>query len=421
MGKDFTNTQTGGTGTTPQTGDKPSKTAEVKKSPGRPGNLVKDNGNGDGVGSSKTESTPNASVENNTQQPLVSVPLESEVQAPLQEKEDVQIPMIAHIDSLEKQEEVFQKSVFSIPEHEEIDNSLDDKASASFGIPDNEILDGGNTEPPKIEEPPKKDGDILSYPGKDSQYMVKDGKWLEKSPNSDSWTPITQRGRVLGLNDYHKMKVPLPDSSYKPAKGGYDVDGIKVYGYPNRPGQAYTIQNGTWHTMKQGDDSWTPIKESSRVKSLNRFHGTSVETNEEYKERGATLEPLSNSVDNARKEGDIIEFTNKAIDSDVKDRMFKALGDKATQAGAIIEDRGVGFKTTDVDVSTGEDGAAIQKYSGAEDLFGKPDRPEDPIGAAMWDTKYGELMPATDSSVKAAEGSKQVILDDLESDRKSVV
>lgn len=52
----------------------------------------------------------------------------------------------------------------------------------------------------------------------------------------------------------------------------------KIYSFPGREDMEYTVQNEDWKIRKKGTDEWQTIKETARIKALNKEHGLAVNT-----------------------------------------------------------------------------------------------------------------------------------------------
>ena len=519
MAKDFTNTQSGGVGNTSQIGDKPVETAGINKPPGRPTNIVESDDDKKKKRKEKRKAKKEGVVQNNdapqvedvqSSQPAAPVPLESEKKESLlfptdnggemQDGEIVEesiadnnIPLIAPIDSLEKQEEVLNKATapFDVPENVQLNDAMAEKTSAPFGIPDYDIMPEGDSSP--VVEPVKKEEgqpEIYTYGSNKQEYAVYEDKWYERITPDAEWTPIKEKGRVMGLNasarDSQGNKIStlitLPESDYKPTRGGTNFEGTTVYGYPGNKGTAYIIQNGGWYKMKEGDEEWIPITSDNRIKSLNDYHKTKVENSSQIKAKAANMKPISilddrpvpklfihqgqvgewkilpgtdtpffkakpnmtkadieagkksgligyegdgRNDDLTTREGDIYRVVENKIEKEQQDRILKALGDEATQAGGKLEASGSGLGKTDIDVVEDLRGRAVKQYGTRTDaLFDSPSKPQAKVGEPYdfnlitkqkeWDEKYGPSMPVNKKVVEGAKESKDIILEDLE-------
>ena len=53
----------------------------------------------------------------------------------------------------------------------------------------------------------------------------------------------------------------------------------KIYSFPGREDMEYTVQNEDWKIRKKGAKEWQTVKETARIKALNKEHGLDVSTN----------------------------------------------------------------------------------------------------------------------------------------------
>jgi len=53
----------------------------------------------------------------------------------------------------------------------------------------------------------------------------------------------------------------------------------KIYSFPGREDMEYTVQNEDWKIRKKGTNEWQTVKETARIKALNKEHGLDVSTN----------------------------------------------------------------------------------------------------------------------------------------------
>ena len=463
--KNFSDTQTGGEGTTPQVGEKPTQETEVKKDMAKPITPPAQGGVGEPPvkadtppvddGRPKREDYPTqamylaAAKRYNEQQkaapktpapavvePTPSIPLESEksTQEELFPEEKEEKQLVAPFPELDAQEEVVKNDSFSIPwedDEEDLTTLKEDPATTQFLLPEeNELA-------PQIEdeEPPADaEGDepkILGYPGRKTQYVLRDGDWYEREDDSQEWTKITKRSRVFGLNDYHfkqgniKEKARIPERNYFPPKGGMDFEGIKVYGNPYREGTMYTIQNGRWFKVEQGNKEWEAVDSDKTIKALNQYHGTDVQTRAQKMSRAANVAPATSTM----LYGDDLPMTTIDLARKLKEasKMPEPRKiDNVEQAGDILQQRGLEIEADDAAIKATinvEEGQMANKmYStGTDVMFNLPPRPtrEDftddiswNMAVSEWAKKYGSPLPPRGEGVQWAEKEKEMLLED---------
>lgn len=449
MAKDFTNTQTGGEGKTPQVGDKPTESTELKKPVGRPtdGNksekptsevkgvdpvdIVGEQPKAEGEeviaqapaippkGTVKLPESKSSDTAKNKSNDAPSIPLESEKEAEIMPEEEIEepIPLVAPIG-----DEIMPKPKFVSPFSENESDIFEDKAQndAKFVI-NNEynVDDYGDKIVSDIDEvdegEPEKEPEVLSYPKSNLQYTIKDGAWYDRADSKSEWKKITERGRVYGLNAYHKKKVELPENLYKPKKGGEEIGGMKVYGYPASEGTAYTIKNGRWHEMGADAEGWTPVKSDGWVKTLNNYHGEKAITNKQYQAKGATQQPatMAESIEDLKESPSTIAGIHQQLAEASKAEPQRKIED-IEKAGDILQARGFELGDTELDVEKDSRGAGLLTFgTPTEQLFDYPDRPSDLIGARKWDEKYGAAFIPTGENVRDAEESKKTLVNEL--------
>ena len=471
--KDFSNTQTGGVGTTPQVGEQPTQETEVKKEmvkpitppdtsdDGEPPVKSTDTGGGDDNAPKREDyptqalylaaqdryeksKIPEVQVPDVPEKPRPSsvkvedspsIPLESEKQnqPPMLQGEELveEEPLLEPFPELDAQEEVVAPPSFSTPFDTDESDMFEDKAesSARMSLPfeSDTIDDEGEPvigESREDGEPEKEEPQVYIYPGTKLEYTLIDGEWYDRKDPSQEWNKITSQNRVFGLNSYHDVKGKIPPRNYNPPKGGIDFEGVKIYGNPWREGTMYTINNGRWFQVKKGEKEWQPVSADKTIKALNGYHGTDVETNAQRMSKAANVKPPTTEAfergDFASSQADINRQVQEAIDRQ-KPRQLS----NTELAGEILQQRGLEVEADDAAIkatlNTKEGQMAKRMYSTGEDvLFNLPPRPQpqdyDPIGynlaVAEWDKKYGSALPPRGEGVQMAELGKKIIIED---------
>lgn len=515
MAKDFIDTQTGGQGATSQVGDKPTEDAGIKRPPGRPTSLVDTGGEDDDKKKKKKKKKNNkdvVSVDEQTEATLAEAiqPVSPSISGTeedllsengmfsdgVEEIEDV--PLIANVPGLQAQEEALEAPSFSFPSQSEdlIDDEEDYIPFSTPSAPDAALDSSGyplpdySTEPTgepifPVNEADEKPAEIYTYGENEQKYASDGDKWYEKKDPKGNWTPVSDVGRVYGLNASARdskgntiaRKVPVPKTNYNPPSGGTDIEGVRVYGYKSHPGEAYIIEDGQWLSLKKGGSEWKIINDDSRIKALNRFHGTDTETTKQRVERiGASLSPSTSVSDdkpklflhkgkvgtwgtwngnmtfrpiskymsdseieegkksgligyegdgrNAPSLGGIEKDLDRKVKKEERDRIFKAFGDVATQAGEITGAAGHTRASIDADVPTDDRNIAIrQRKNSSDELFEAPfANPKlatfnDPTGvnASILDRrKKTPIGIVTNKLVKKAEENRDNVVSDIE-------
>lgn len=437
MATDFTNTQTGGVGATPQVGDKPTESSDIKKTPGRIANVSNEpteTVNTEKPSPTKEGETPSA--ENNNQ-PIPEIPVEPQqniVEDVVGEEQEQEIPLIAPIRDEPKEEEGMSFDFF-IPDNEIVEGDLYDKSQATFGIPGNDDLPEGDYSEDVVgvaNGEPEKKGDTYTYPGSDKEYKIVDGYWHEKTKDAKEWSR-SSRGTSFALNDYYSRKgvinerAKVPERTY-PKKGGIEFEGIQVYGNPYQEGTAYTVHNGAWYKVDKGGKDWVVVDSDRTISALNKYHGTDIETSAKRKARGATDAPGT-----VLKDGDSLPQSTRDISKDIESAGVTTPQpiSNTEQLGDILLSRGAEEGDDKTSIGVDETGYSNKMYStGTDALFGTPPRPtreryKDDIGYNMavieWDKKYGAVMPASGDNVVAAEKKKQELIQDRDTELQRIL
>jgi hypothetical protein len=471
--KDFSNTQTGGVGTTPQVGDKPTETVEIKKEQGRPKDLTK----GEGVDPVATDGEPKKQpVEEKpkvTEEPKTPIPTQPELELGVQEDvERQEEPLIEPlIESEDKSESSVALNDFYIPEHEETNELLEAKGKASFFVPGSdvepeipeqtEITPEGEPEKkpsvvktdsldrvrelykqgyrPKIgdriegaatlaeientwiqgravdmalqvePEPPGKIYNPEAYPDRD--YKIIDGFWHYRKRGSDEEWSKSKSADARGLNYYYRnypeIQAKIPEA-LKPPKGGVDFEGTKVYGNPYQGGTVYTIQDGRWYKVDQGEKDWEAVDSDKTIKALNNYHGTEIMTNSEReRSRAATAKPPTMEAFEEEKAPQSVSDVSRMIEQASKPEPPREK-DVTEKTGEVLEERGMpvgealaeGLSPTErakIEEEQARDmgGDVGKMYStGADMLFIAPRPKDDPIAQRQWDEKNGGMFGA---------------------------
>jgi hypothetical protein len=480
--KDFSNTQTGGEGVTPQVGDKPTATAEIKKEQGRPKDLTKDEKGEPAVAVGEQKEQPVEEKPKVAEEPKTPIPTQPELELGVQEgMERQEEPLIEPlVEAEDKAESSVALNDFYIPEHEETNELLEDKGKASFFVPGSdvepeipeqpEITPEGEPEKkpsivkadsldrarelykqgyrPKIgdriesaatlaeientwiqgravdmalevePEPPGKIYNPEPYPDRD--YKIIDGFWHYRKKGSDEEWSKSKSADARGLNYYYRnypeIQAKIPEA-LKPPKGGVDFEGTKVYGNPYQGGTVYTIQDGRWYKVDQGEKDWEAVDSDKTIKALNNYHGTEIMTNSEReRSRAATAKPPTmEAFEEEGKAPQSVSDVSRMIEQASKPEPPREK-DITEKAGEVLEERAMpvdkelGGELSPTERAKAEErraedmgGDVGKMYStGADMLFNTPPRPTDPIGAAQWDKEFGDPMPPTGENVETA-------------------
>jgi hypothetical protein len=432
----FVDTQTGGEGATPQVGDKPVESSEIKKEQGRPANLVKE-----------TEKKPTIPVGEQEQKPTEqkaapeqkvderrAIPLEADSGLVDEQPVEQDIPLVEQIEEDEEQVNQTGFGFAAFPDDKPLSDAPAPKF-LSFGddepideAPDEKIvypkekLESEVKPEVKPEEKPKGEPEkIFKYPGTTRDYKVVDGYWYQREEGSKEWAKAS-RGTVFGLNDYHVKlgniteAAKIPERTYFPPKGGVDFESIKVYGNPYQEGTVYTVQGDRWYKVDQGKKQWEKVDSDRTIKALNQYHGTSVKTESEImRARAATQKPGTTEMfEKAERQPKSFSDFDKMLNEASRTEAPREK-DIVERAGEVVDESGmpIGERLLDATIGAEEGQKAEIMYStGTDVLFNKPPRPSDPIAAAQWDKEFGYPLPPTGEEVEAKIKKQQTLVED---------